>query len=188
MENTVAKLLYSRADTAFALSISIRSVDYLISVGKLTTRRIGEKTLIPVSDVRDSLASITRKQFGPRKRPNRMKKIWHAMKRRSSVEFTRNLTVQASSTSNTSTSISLAGGSGKRLGGDRTPAVTLLAKRKTERLQRLKLPEQYRRTSIPFCELLDDALDVSRAENSEERTYNHEPDLKCAGNDSETAR
>jgi hypothetical protein len=52
MENQVEKLLYSRADAAIALSISIRSVDYLISEGKLTVRRIGRKTLIPVGDVR----------------------------------------------------------------------------------------------------------------------------------------
>ncbi len=52
MEKEVDKLLYSRADAAFALSISIRSVDYLISEGKLSTRRIGRKTLIPVGDVR----------------------------------------------------------------------------------------------------------------------------------------
>ncbi len=52
MDSQVEKLLYSRADAAVALSISIRSVDYLISVGKLSIRRIGRKTLIPVGDVR----------------------------------------------------------------------------------------------------------------------------------------
>lgn len=52
METQVEKLLYSRADTAVALSISVRSVDYLISVGKLSTRRVGRKTLIPAGDVR----------------------------------------------------------------------------------------------------------------------------------------
>jgi hypothetical protein len=52
MEHQLEKLLYSRADAAAALSISIRSVDYLISEGKLSTRRIGRKTLIPVGEVR----------------------------------------------------------------------------------------------------------------------------------------
>jgi excisionase family DNA binding protein len=52
MGNQIEKLLYSREDAAAALSISIRSVDYLISEGKLSTRRIGRKTLIPVSDIR----------------------------------------------------------------------------------------------------------------------------------------
>ena len=34
----VEKLLYSRRDTADALSLSIRSVDYLITAGRLPTR------------------------------------------------------------------------------------------------------------------------------------------------------
>ncbi len=53
MDRQVEKLLYSRADTAVALNISIRSVDYLISVGKLSIRRIGRKTSrCRVGDVR----------------------------------------------------------------------------------------------------------------------------------------
>ena len=52
MENTVEKLLYSRRDTADALSLSIRSVDYLITAGRLATRRVGGKILIPASAVR----------------------------------------------------------------------------------------------------------------------------------------
>jgi len=43
MDNQIEKLLYSREDAAAALSISIRSVDYLIAEGKVTTRRIGRK-------------------------------------------------------------------------------------------------------------------------------------------------
>jgi site-specific recombinase XerD len=57
--------------------------------------------------------------------------------------------------------------------GRRSDAITLLAKRKTEKLQRKKLPESFRRSCVTFAELLDDALDVSRAENGEETTYNH---------------
>ena len=52
MENGVEKLLYSRRDTAEALCLSIRSVDYLITTGRLTTRRIGGKILIPATAVR----------------------------------------------------------------------------------------------------------------------------------------
>jgi hypothetical protein len=48
----VEKLLYSRRDTADALSLSIRSVDYLITAGRLPTRRVGGKILIPASAVR----------------------------------------------------------------------------------------------------------------------------------------
>ena len=52
MENGVEKLLYSRRDTAEALCLSIRSVDYLITTGRLSTRRIGGKILIPATAVR----------------------------------------------------------------------------------------------------------------------------------------
>jgi hypothetical protein len=46
------KLLYSRRDAAEALSLSIRSIDYLITAGQLTTRRVGGKILIPAGAVR----------------------------------------------------------------------------------------------------------------------------------------
>jgi site-specific recombinase XerD len=57
--------------------------------------------------------------------------------------------------------------------GRRSDAITLLAKRKTEKLQGKKLPENVRRGPVLFKELLDDALEVSRAENGAETTYNH---------------
>ena len=52
MEHNVEKLLYSRRDAAEALSLSIRSVDYLITTGRLSTRRVGSKILIPAGAVR----------------------------------------------------------------------------------------------------------------------------------------
>jgi hypothetical protein len=52
MEQEVQKLLYSRRDAAGALSLSVRSIDYLISTGRLPTRRVGGKILVPVADVR----------------------------------------------------------------------------------------------------------------------------------------
>jgi excisionase family DNA binding protein len=52
MDPHIEKLLYSRQDAAVALSVSLRSIDYLISDGELTTRRIGRKTLIPVTEIR----------------------------------------------------------------------------------------------------------------------------------------
>jgi hypothetical protein len=52
MDHDVEKLLYSRRDTALALSLSIRSIDYLITTGRLSSRRIGGKILIPASAVR----------------------------------------------------------------------------------------------------------------------------------------
>ena len=57
--------------------------------------------------------------------------------------------------------------------GRRSDAITLLAKRKTEKLQGKKLPENLRKRAVPFKELLDDALEISQAENGAETTYNH---------------
>ncbi len=52
MERNIEKLLYSRRDTAEALSLSVRSVDYLITAGRLPSRRVGGKILIPANAVR----------------------------------------------------------------------------------------------------------------------------------------
>ena len=48
----VEKLLYSKADAAHALSISERSVSYLIANKKLAFRKLGKRTLIPASEIR----------------------------------------------------------------------------------------------------------------------------------------
>lgn len=42
-----SRLLYDRKEAARQLSISVRSLDYLIAAKKLDTRRIGKKVLIP---------------------------------------------------------------------------------------------------------------------------------------------
>jgi excisionase family DNA binding protein len=47
-----AKILVGREEAANFLSISVRSVDYLIATGRLSTRRIGTRVLIPMEDVR----------------------------------------------------------------------------------------------------------------------------------------
>jgi hypothetical protein len=52
MASNVEKLLYSRREAAQALSLSIRSVDYLITTGRLASRRIGSKVLIPAGAIR----------------------------------------------------------------------------------------------------------------------------------------
>jgi site-specific recombinase XerD len=54
--------------------------------------------------------------------------------------------------------------------GRRSDAVTLLTKRKTEKLQRKKLPENFRAKPVTFAELLDDAIEHSKAENGERST------------------
>ncbi len=52
MDHDIEKLLYSRRAAAEALSLSIRSIDYLITTRRLPMRRIGGKILIPASAVR----------------------------------------------------------------------------------------------------------------------------------------
>jgi len=41
------RLLYDRKEAARQLSISVRSLDYLIAGKQLDTRRIGKKVLVP---------------------------------------------------------------------------------------------------------------------------------------------
>jgi excisionase family DNA binding protein len=48
----VEKLLYSRREAAFALGLSVRSIDYMVAEKILRTIRFGRKVLIPVSDVK----------------------------------------------------------------------------------------------------------------------------------------
>jgi excisionase family DNA binding protein len=46
------KLLVSRDEAAQLLSISARSVDYLVATKRMSTRRIGTRVLIPIEEVR----------------------------------------------------------------------------------------------------------------------------------------
>ena len=50
------RLLYSRKESAYQLSLSIRALDYLIASGRLKTRRIGGRILI----ARDELIRFAR--------------------------------------------------------------------------------------------------------------------------------
>jgi hypothetical protein len=52
MDRKVEKLLYSKQDAAEALSLSVRSIDYLITTQRLPMRRVGGKVMIPVAAVR----------------------------------------------------------------------------------------------------------------------------------------
>ena len=45
------KLLCSRQDAASALSVCLRTVDYLISSGKLKTIKIGRRTLVKQNSI-----------------------------------------------------------------------------------------------------------------------------------------
>lgn len=46
------KLLVSQDEAAQILSISKRSIEYLVATRQLSTRRIGSRALIPIEDVR----------------------------------------------------------------------------------------------------------------------------------------
>lgn len=46
------KLLVSQVEAAQLLSISTRSIEYLVATRRLSTRRIGTRALIPIEDVR----------------------------------------------------------------------------------------------------------------------------------------
>ncbi len=52
MDRHVEKLLYSRREASEALSLSVRSIDYLVTTGRLPARRVGSKILIPAGAVR----------------------------------------------------------------------------------------------------------------------------------------
>ena len=52
------KFFYSRNEAASSLALSVRSIDYLISDGKLRTRRMGRRVLIPSEDVKRLAAEI----------------------------------------------------------------------------------------------------------------------------------
>jgi hypothetical protein len=41
------KILYDRKGAAFALSISVRALDYLIANKQIATRKLGKKIMIP---------------------------------------------------------------------------------------------------------------------------------------------
>lgn len=64
--DTLDRLLYSRKDAARALSISTRSLDYLIGQKQLGTKRLGRRLLIP----RGELLKFARADHTDPIRPN----------------------------------------------------------------------------------------------------------------------
>lgn len=43
----LTRLLYTRQEAAYRLSLSVRSLDYYIATKRLATRRMGRKVLVP---------------------------------------------------------------------------------------------------------------------------------------------
>ena len=46
-DTPLPRLLYSRVEAAYQWSLSVRAVDYMIAQGKVRTRKIGGRILIP---------------------------------------------------------------------------------------------------------------------------------------------
>jgi hypothetical protein len=58
----VEKMLYDRKSAAYALSVSVRTVDYALAKREFETRKIGRKTLITAASLKRYAAS---NHFGP---------------------------------------------------------------------------------------------------------------------------
>ncbi len=61
--NVVEKLLYRKEEAAFALGISTRSVEYLIGLKELRSRRVGGRVVIPAEDVKKFAAKVVSGKF-----------------------------------------------------------------------------------------------------------------------------
>jgi|ERR1700733_12443950 hypothetical protein len=70
MDQKVEKLLYSKQGAAEALSLSVRSIDYLITTRRLPMRRVGGKVMIPANAVR---------RFAREDHPERVRGDGHAV-------------------------------------------------------------------------------------------------------------
>jgi len=57
-DTAIVRLLVSKRDAAQALSLSIRTIDHLISRGELASRKVGRRTLVLAS----SLVAFARKE------------------------------------------------------------------------------------------------------------------------------
>lgn len=55
------KLLLSRAEAAALLNLSTRSVDYLIAQGKLSSKKLGKRRLVP----REAVERLAKSGCGP---------------------------------------------------------------------------------------------------------------------------
>lgn len=49
---TVEKLLYDKKSAAHALSVSVRTIEYMLAEKKLSYHRRGRRVLIPAADIR----------------------------------------------------------------------------------------------------------------------------------------
>jgi excisionase family DNA binding protein len=62
---TLEAIAYSKAEAADALSVSSRTISYLIADGTLVARKLGARTLIDVESLRAYWASLPRGAGAP---------------------------------------------------------------------------------------------------------------------------
>ncbi len=62
------KILATRTEAAEALGLSVRAIDYLLAQGRLQSRKIGKRRLIPRAAIESLLVEITRESCRRRKR------------------------------------------------------------------------------------------------------------------------
>lgn len=48
----IAKLKYNKKEAAYALGVSVRTIEHLLANKKLRTHKVGAKVLIPAEDIR----------------------------------------------------------------------------------------------------------------------------------------
>ena len=160
------------------LSISVSTIDRLIGAKSLIARRIGRKVLLPHVE----LMRFSRKDcfvVRPSLQPNapdltfsRVRCIIYDMKKTARGVYEK---VPGSG----AYWIRYADSKGKlrrEKAGRHSDAITLLAKRRTEILQRKKLPENFRAKAVIFRELCADAVEHSKESNTAKST--HELQLK----------
>ena len=68
------RLLYARKEAAYQLSISLRGIAYLIAEGRLRTRKIGGRTLIPHDELL-RFSRLDRHDFIVTKRPKMVSSV-----------------------------------------------------------------------------------------------------------------
>jgi hypothetical protein len=66
---TLSKLLYSKKESALLLSVSLRTIDYLISRGDLRTKHIGKRALIRAESLLLYAGASEQRTVGSPERP-----------------------------------------------------------------------------------------------------------------------
>jgi excisionase family DNA binding protein len=68
--DTLQKVLLSKKEAAQALSISVRSLEYLIARKELSTRRVGKRVLVPMAVLHKFARHDHTESLAPSPRPS----------------------------------------------------------------------------------------------------------------------